>query len=193
VTDASTGPTATPNPLWADAVALLSDWSAPDAAQERLRVRFLEHLRRHPDAALRSCRSGHLTASTLLFDATARRVLLTLHPFVGTWLQLGGHCEAVDSTLRDTALREATEESGIEGVVLRPELVRLSVHPISCRDVTGERSPSVHYDLQYAGFAPPGAVHQISDESDDLRWFDLDDLPADLESELGALVAEAVG
>ena len=41
-------------------------------------------------------------------------VLLTLHPRVGQWLQLGGHCEPDDATIADAAAREGREESGIE-------------------------------------------------------------------------------
>lgn len=41
-------------PLLADAMAVLSDWDAPDAAQERLRRDYLEHLARHPDAVAKA-------------------------------------------------------------------------------------------------------------------------------------------
>ena len=45
------------------------------------------------------------------------------------WLQMGGHCEPEDATLADAALREATEESGIDGLTLLPGgPVRLDRH-----------------------------------------------------------------
>lgn len=41
--------------LHADAVAVLSSWSAPSAEEEALRKEFLEHLRTHDDAMSRTC------------------------------------------------------------------------------------------------------------------------------------------
>jgi 8-oxo-dGTP pyrophosphatase MutT (NUDIX family) len=49
-----------------------------------------------------------ITASTLVVDDAAQKVLLTLHPRFGRWLQLGGHCEDTDVGIRAAALREAT-------------------------------------------------------------------------------------
>ena len=75
----------------ADAVRTLTDWTAPDSAQDQLRRSYLAHLAAHEDAMWRECTAGHITASALVLDAGLRRALLTLHPKVGRLLQLGGH------------------------------------------------------------------------------------------------------
>ena len=103
-----------------DARAALASWRAPDEGQESVRLQYLAFLADHPDAMSRDCRIGHLTASALVVNADRDRVLLTLHPKVGRWLQLGGHCEAGDRTLRDAAGREAREESGIAASATSP-------------------------------------------------------------------------
>ncbi|MBD0422317.1 NUDIX hydrolase [Streptomyces sp. TRM S81-3] len=145
--------------LYDDAVLVLKGYQG----QDELRQSYLDHLAAHPDGMWKSCGDGHITASALVIDPARERVLLTLHGKLRMWLQMGGHCEPVDATLADAALREGTEESGIAGLTLLPGgPVRLDRHHTPC---------AWHLDVQYAALAPDGAVEAISDESLDLRWF----------------------
>ena len=174
--------------LIADARRVLTEWSAPSTAQEALRGRYLAFIDEHPDAASRDLRAGHLTASTVVLDATRERVLLTLHPLAGRWFQLGGHVEPGDGTMAAAALREATEESGIDGLVLHHDPIGLDWHPTRCRDSARVLGASSHLDVEYAAVAPPGAEHLRSDESLDLAWFGLDALPDGADDVVRALI-----
>ena len=171
--------------LHADARRVLRAWSAPDAEQERLRLEYLAHLDRHPGGMWRDCRPAHLTASALVVDAQAQRVLLTLHRRVGRWLQMGGHCEPDDAALLAAAAREAREESGIEGLAVLPEPARLDRHHAPC----GSR-PAVHLDVQYVAVAPVGALERVGAEFLELRWFPYDGLPRQ-DASVCALAARA--
>lgn len=147
-----------------DAVLVLKSYED----QAELRQVYLDHLAAHPDGMWKACGAGHITASGLVIDPERGRVLLTLHKKLRMWLQMGGHCEPGDTALADSALREATEESGIEGLTLLPGgPVRLDRHHTPC---------AWHLDVQYAALAPADAVEAISDESLDLRWFAYDEV-----------------
>jgi 8-oxo-dGTP pyrophosphatase MutT (NUDIX family) len=152
---------------------LLEGWDAPDGPQEAARIEMLRLLDARADAMWRSCEVGHLTGSALVVDAERSRALLTLHPKVGLWLQMGGHCDEGDADLAATAVREATEESGIDGLVLLPGPTDLDIHPIDCP----RGRPNRHLDVRWIAVAPPGATERISAESLDLRWFPLDEPP----------------
>jgi 8-oxo-dGTP pyrophosphatase MutT (NUDIX family) len=172
----------------ADATAVLSAWRPASRAQRSLREAFLGFLAARPDACARSCEPGHLTASALVLSSSGSEVLLTLHPRVGSWLQLGGHCEPSDTTLAGAALREATEESGIAGLTIEPVPVHVDVHPITC----SLGVPTRHFDVRFLVHAPSDATAVRSDESLDLRWWPLDALPdPDGESGLADMLAAA--
>jgi 8-oxo-dGTP pyrophosphatase MutT (NUDIX family) len=141
------------------------------------------------DACLRECVPGHITASALVLDDTGGQVLLTLHPRLGRWVQLGGHCEDSDADIVAAALREATEESGVDGLRITPDLAAINVHALTC----SLGVPTRHIDLQFVARAPAGAQIAISDESVDLRWWPIDGLPPGTDEALAYLVARGRG
>lgn len=159
--------------LHADVTAVLAAWPGPTPGQAAVREGFLGFLAARPDATRRKCAPGHITASALVLSADRRQVLLTLHPRLGRWVQLGGHCERRDDTLAGAALREATEESGIAGLRIDPVPVHLDIHPVTC----SLGIPTRHFDVRFRVIAPAGARPVISDESDDLRFWPVDALP----------------
>lgn len=176
-----------PPALHRDAQTVLTDWLAPDAEQARLRQVYLEHLAANPDAMSRACHPDHLTASALIVSNDHRRVLLTLHKRIGRWLQTGGHCESDDSTLLLAALREGREESGIDGLIIDPVPVLLSLHEVpGC----GPIRPSHHLDVQFVAVAPHDDF-TISDESADLAWFETSAPPAETDQSVLDLIAAA--
>ena len=174
--------------LHADALATLRGWTAPDAAQEALRARFVEHLERVDDGMWRSSYPEHVTAGALVIDSDGERVLLNLHGKAKRWFAFGGHAETGDATLADVAAREAREESGIPDLRLVATPAQLDVHPVPFCDPRGPDFTVRHLDVRYVAVAPPAAREVTSEESLDVRWWPVDGLP-----ELEPSMIELVG
>jgi 8-oxo-dGTP pyrophosphatase MutT (NUDIX family) len=145
-------------------------WDTVDAKQRDRIVAFVRH---YSDCFERTQLVGHVTGSAWIVDAAGERVLLTHHKKLNKWLQLGGHADG-ESDVDAVALREATEESGIEGITpIGADIFDVDAHDIPAR---GNEPAHVHYDIRFAFRAPPGAVLHVSAESNDLAWVLIKDL-----------------
>jgi 8-oxo-dGTP pyrophosphatase MutT (NUDIX family) len=154
-----------------DALALLDTWSAPTPAQDVLRREYVDYLTASPSGVFREDRPHHITASTLVMSEDGERVLLTLHAKAHRWFQFGGHLEPGDGSLLAAAAREAREESGLP-LELDPVPVQLSDHEVPfCGDGVH------HLDVRFVAVAPVDALHVVSEESVDVRWWPSDALP----------------
>jgi 8-oxo-dGTP pyrophosphatase MutT (NUDIX family) len=156
------------------AAGIINSWVPDDENSKKIQEQVLAFLQQYEDALWRRCVPGHLTASTLLLDATGERTLLTLHKKLGKWLQLGGHGDG-NGNLVDAALREAVEESGIVGLKIKPQPIDMDIHKIP---TIGAEVEHWHFDVRFVAWAPKDAVAALSLESTQLRWFRLDEIAA---------------
>lgn len=130
---------------------------------------------------------GHITASLLIVNLEFTKVLLMFHKKHQRWLQFGGHSDDSLDVLA-TAIREFHEESGIEQ---EPEIYRYSddqyfpIFDIDIHDIPADakgRPEHKHYDIRFLGIIPDTVtMNRQVDESDDMRWFDIDGVEKYLE------------
>jgi 8-oxo-dGTP pyrophosphatase MutT (NUDIX family) len=116
--------------------------------------------------------TGHFTGSAWLVSGDGERVLLTHHRKLQRWLQLGGHADG-DSDLAAVALREAGEESGLDGLTVEPTIFDVDRHWIPER----KREPGHwHYDVRYVVRTGKHEAFMVSHESLELAWVAIRDL-----------------
>ena len=171
-----------------DALDVLDHWQAPSAEQESLRTAYVDHLREGPEGLWRASYPDHLTAGALVVSDDRRHVLLNLHGKAGRWFHFGGHLEPRDTTLAGAALREAVEESGLPGLMVEAEPLHLSRHPVEFCD---QRGTVHHLDVRFLARADRSIEPRASEESVEVRWWPVDDLPT-AEPDMLELVALAL-
>jgi 8-oxo-dGTP pyrophosphatase MutT (NUDIX family) len=148
----------------------LAHW--PEEADVVSRFRGL--VEAHDDCFERTCLPGHITGSAWLVDDTGNRVLLTHHKKLDRWLQLGGHSDGDANTL-SAAQREAEEESGLSVVALDEVPLDLDIHEIPAR---GDEPAHDHYDVRFVFRVVGTTDFVVSEESHDLAWVPIRELPA---------------
>lgn len=150
----------------ATAVGLVQSLAVESDEQAELKQRILDFCAEHPDALYRTCLDGHLTGSALVVDPSRDATLLIHHAKLDRWLQPGGHVDG-NGDLAASALREAQEEVGIEGLEVCEPAIDLDIHAIPER---GDEPAHLHLDVRFLVIAPSDAAATINHESLDARW-----------------------
>jgi len=143
----------------------VADFDAATPREVRSRAQFLVELDRLTDPLDRNADPVHVTGSAIVVGP--RGTVLHWHKRIGGWLQPGGHVDPGE-TPAHAALRESHEETGLR--VRHPDggprLVHLDVHPAG---------PHVHLDLRYLLVSEDAEPAPPPGESQQVRWFTLDD------------------
>jgi 8-oxo-dGTP pyrophosphatase MutT (NUDIX family) len=94
----------------------------------------------------------HVTGSAVIVHPETRRVLLRWHERMRSWLHVGGHGDAGETSPLTVALREAAEETGLDDlapwpVAAPPRLLHVVIVPVPA----GRGEPEhEHADVRYA-------------------------------------------
>lgn len=118
---------------------------------------------------------GHITGSAWIVNEDMTRVLLIHHNNLNRWLQPGGHADG-DENVVGVAIREANEETGLVNLTqLTQSVFDLDIHPIPERKGFPQHQ---HFDVRFLFQASENDELKISEESSDLKWINLTQVPS---------------
>ncbi len=133
----------------------------------------LSFVQQHGDFYKRSLKKGHITGSAWIINPQYNHVLMLHHKKLDRWLQPGGHTEQ-DADVLATARREAQEETGILDLrTISDAIFDIDIHTIPGNKKEAEH---LHYDIRYLFETALTTAPTVSDESNDVRWFTLEEI-----------------
>ena len=128
---------------------------------------------------------GHITSSAWIVSKESGAALFTHHRKLERWLQLGGHADGETDVLA-SAIREAEEESGLEGFRALslgegPEILDVDVHSIPARkDVPAHE----HHDIRFLlEVSEDQTITRQERESKEVRWFSAEEVAEQFDEE----------
>jgi len=161
-----------------DLSTLLDNYTSFDKF-EALHIQQLRTFLEGTDNAYdRSNLLAHVVADAWILSPDFTKVVLVEHKLNNRWMAPGGHCDG-DPDVYATALRETEEETGLTGI--KP-LVS-GIFDINCGCVPDRSKGEIfiprhfHFDVCFAFVATSEQPLKISDESTDLQWVSVADIP----------------
>ena len=131
-----------------DLLAALVSHAASDPEEAEALANIRRFLAAPSDPFSRKNPEGHVTGSAVIARPDGSEFLLVYHRKLSRWLQPGGHTEASDASVFETAVREAREETGIAQFLapLSEAIFDVDVHPIPAH---GRDPAHSHFDIRY--------------------------------------------
>lgn len=150
---------------------LLQEYSPSDEEERRYQDQMTSFVQQNEHCFERSLEIGHITASAWLLNKEGSHALLMHHAKLNLWCQLGGHCDGDPDPLA-VALKEASEESGIQGITaLSPSIFDIDIHLIPAHKGIKEH---FHYDVRFLLQVKSDEKILINHEAKELRWITRD-------------------
>lgn len=147
-----------------------------EKADKKLILDYLEHYDKN--AFFRSSLPAHMTASALVVNKTADKVLLAYHLIYQSYGWLGGHSDG-DFDLEHVARKELMEESGLEQFKLKYcGIASIEVIHVNRHLKRGEMvSDHLHLNVSYLFEADDKDMIRIKeDENSDICWVKISDM-----------------
>ena len=135
-------------PAWA---RIIADYVPGDGREAAEQKEMLALIAREGDRLLtRESAYAHFTASSVIVSRDRTKTLMAYHRIYDSWAWTGGHNDG-DGDFLAVALREAREETGIEGLrPIREGIASLEILPVWAHVKRGEHVGShLHLNVSY--------------------------------------------
>ncbi len=143
--------------------------------EARDKILILRYLAEHPGCFSREDPVAHMTASAWVVNPARDRVLMVYHKIYDSWSWTGGHADG-ETDLLSVALREVTEETGVQSVrPVSPEIYSLEILTVDGHEKRGAYvSSHLHLNLTWLMEADDREPLRIcEDENKGVAWFTL--------------------
>jgi len=154
---------------------LLRDHTPMTETEAAMHRRLKEFVETQPSCFERSLQMCHITGSAWIVNRAKTKALLVHHVKLSRWLQPGGHADGETDVL-GVAMREAREETGLTSLrAVSEDVFDVDIHPIPAR---GDEPEHLHHDVRFLLEADENESVVVSEESHDVRWFELTEIEA---------------
>lgn len=137
----------------------------------------LDYITTFPNILTRENEFAHMTASSWIVNKDRTKVLMIFHNIYQSWAWTGGHADGEDN-LRNVAIRETMEETGIKNIKpLQEDIFSLELLCVDGHVKRGKYvSSHIHINVTYLLEADESEALAIKeDENSGVRWIDIDD------------------
>lgn len=146
--------------------------------EENDREMMLKYIDTFEDVLTRENRMCHFTASSWIVNKERTKILMIYHKIYDSWAWTGGHCDG-DSDMLHVALKEATEETGIENFkVLSDGIYSIEIVSVDGHVKRGKYVPThLHLNISYLLEADEHDELRIKeDENSGVKWVDINEV-----------------
>jgi len=139
---------------------------------------FLYYLKNFDDVLTRSNEIVHFTSSAFVLNKSRNKVLMIYHNIYNSWGWTGGHADG-DSDLLQVALREVTEETGVNNVKpIISDIFIIDTLSVLGHEKKGKYIPAhIHLSVAYLFEADETETLLIKeDENSNVKWIPIEEV-----------------
>lgn len=154
----------------------IEDFSPINKQEIKDKEMFLYYLNNFDDVLTRSNEIVHFTSSAFVLNKTRDKVLMIYHNIYNSWGWTGGHADG-DSDLLQVALREVTEETGVNNVKpIISDIFIIDTLSVLGHEKKGKYIPAhIHLSVAYLFEADETETLLIKeDENSNVKWIPIE-------------------